>query len=142
MCLCNWPDGLRKFVIVLKCGHYPLHIPELRFLNTFYHTMYGQILSVRCILPFMLRSSYSKILIKNNEDFSMQFARQTKWGGFIDGERHIEKFNGIFYHCFCSGSLRQKVRSHRYGSICLQYCICSHLRNRRLSFISEGFNSL
>ena len=101
--------------------NYPLLIPELRFLNTFYHTLYGRILSVRCVLPFIVRIPYSKNLNKNNEDFSIQFARQSKWGGCIDGKRHIEKFNEEFYHCFCTGSVRQTVRQHRTDAVLQQH---------------------
>ncbi len=72
------------------------------------------------------------------------FARQSKWGGCIDGERHIEQINEEFYHRFCTGIVRQAVRQtplrQHPSIICLQYCIFSHLQNRCPSFISEGLH--
>jgi hypothetical protein len=128
-----------------KMAPHPLLIPELRFLNTFYHTLYGRILSVRCVSPFIARLPYSWNFNKNNEDFSIMFARQSKWGGCTDGERHIVKSYEEFYQCFCTGSVGQTILQHRCINIYLQYCIYSYLQNCCLSFISllsEGICSL
>ncbi len=92
-----------------KSKIYPLLIPELRYCNTFYHTLYGRILSVRFVLPFIVRSPCSKNPNKSMEVFSRLFARQSKWGACIVGEGRIEKFNEEFNHFFCTGSERQNT---------------------------------
>jgi hypothetical protein len=74
--------------------------------------MYGRILSVRFVLLFIVRSPYSKNLNKNNEDVSILFARQSKWGVGIDGERDIKNLMKNFatdLYGKCTGTIRQNT---------------------------------
>ena len=86
-----------------------LHIPEFRLLNTFYHTRYGRILSVRLRFTIHLTVIVLKHYQKNDKDYSIKFARLSKWGCCIDGEMHIEDFNEELYNCICTGFVRQNT---------------------------------